>query len=316
MAGSNEVNVSESKRVVPLHTWILISKFKLAYNILRRADGTFNRDLNEFLDQKVPSNSIPSRRGLLTSPSAPPRSSPSSSSSTGAASSIHPPTAPSTTRFCRRLVGSCKAAVVSVDYRRSPEHRYPSAYDDGWAALKWVGSRPWLKSGNTNNSKVHIYLAGDSSGGNIAHHVAVRAAMENVEVLGNILLHPLFGGEERTESERRLDGKFFVRIQDRDWYWRAYLPEGEDRDHPACNVFGPRSLSLECLKFPKSLVVVAGLDILQDWQIGYVEGLRKYGQEVKLLFLEKATIGFYFMPNNDHFHTLMDEVKSFIEPDC
>nr|URQ29603.1 ga insensitive dwarf, ga receptor [Sinningia speciosa] len=340
MAGSNEVNVNESKKVVPLNTWILISNFKLAYNMLRRPDGTFNRDLNEFLDRKVPCNANPVdgvysfddvdratsllKRVYLTARDNETQwgivglEKPLSTTEivpvilffhggsfvhSSANSAIYD-------TFCRRLVNTCKAAVVSVDYRRSPEHRYPCAYDDGWTALKWVQAQSWLRSGK--DSKVHVYLAGDSSGGNIAHHVAVRAAGEDVEVLGNILLHPLFGGEERTESEKRLDGKFFVRIQDRDWYWRAYLPEGEDRDHPACNVFGPRSISLEGLNFPKSLVVVAGLDLLQDWQLAYVEGLKKSGKEVNLLHLEKATIGFYFLPNNDHFHCLMDEMKSFI----
>ncbi|KAK4441719.1 Gibberellin receptor GID1B [Sesamum alatum] len=344
MAGSNEVNVNESKRVVPLNTWILISNFKLAYNMLRRPDGTFNRELNEFLDRKVTANANPvdgvysfdvvdratsllnrvylaanenenePQRGIVEveKPLSTTEIVPviiffhgGSFVHSSANSAIYD-------TLCRRLVNTCKAAVVSVNYRRSPEHRYPCAYDDGWTALNWVNSRPWLQSGK--DKKVHIYLAGDSSGGNIAHHVAVRAAEEGVEVLGNILLHPLFGGQERTESEKKLDGKYFVRIQDRDWYWRAYLPEGEDRDHPACNVFGPRSRSLEGLKFPKSLVVVAGLDLLQDWQLGYVEGLKKSGQEVKLLYLEKATIGFYFLPNNDHFQSLMDEMTSFIHP--
>ncbi|KAL0458028.1 UNVERIFIED_CONTAM: Gibberellin receptor GID1B [Sesamum latifolium] len=311
MAGSNEVNVNESKRVVPLNTWILISNFKLAYNMLRRPDGTFNRELNEFLDRKVTANANPVD-GKVEKPLSTTEIVPviiffhgGSFVHSSANSAIYD-------TLCRRLVNTCKAAVVSVNYRRSPEHRFPCAYDDGWTALNWVNSRSWLQSGK--DQKVHIYLAGDSSGGNIAHHVAVRAAEEGVEVLGNILLHPLFGGEERTESEKKLDGKYFVRIQDRDWYWRAYLPEGEDRDHPACNVFGPRSRSLEGLKFPKSLVVVAGLDLLQDWQLRYVEGLKKSGQEVKLLYLEKATIGFYFLPNNDHFQSLMDEMKSFIHP--
>ncbi|GAB4829748.1 Gibberellin receptor gid1b [Ancistrocladus abbreviatus] len=116
--------------------------------------------------------------------------------------------------FCRRLVSICKAVVVSVNYGRSPEDRYPCAYDDGWSALKWVTTRPWLQSGK--DSKVHVYLAGDSSGGNVAHHVAVRAAESGVEVIGNILLHPMFGRQRRTESEMRLDGKYFVTIQDRD----------------------------------------------------------------------------------------------------
>ncbi|KAL3849814.1 hypothetical protein ACJIZ3_011696 [Penstemon smallii] len=341
MAGSNEVNVNESKRVVPLNTYILISNFKLAYNMLRRSDGTFDRNLNEYLDRKVPANANPvdgvysfdvvdratslvnrvylpsheneAQWGIieLEKPLSTTEVVPvivffhgGSFVHSSANSAIYD-------IFCRRLVKTCKVVVVSVNYRRSPEHRYPCAYDDGWGALKWVHSRSWLKSGK--DSKVHVYLAGDSSGGNIAHHVGVKAAEDGVEVLGSILLHPLFGGEERTESEKRLDGKYFVRIQDRDWYWRAYLPEGEDRDHPACNVFGPRSKSIEGLvNFPKSLVVVAGLDLLQDWQLGYVEGLKKSGLEVKLLYLEKATIGFYFLPNNEHFECLMDEMKSFI----
>lgn len=310
--------------------------------MLRRSDGTFDRALNEYLDRKVPANAVPedgvysfdvldksanllNRIYLTAADDAPPSwgipalDKPLSETEivpviiffhggsfvhSSANSAIYH-------TFCRRLVKTCNVAVVSVNYRRSPEHRYPCAYDDGWAALKWVHSQSWLRSGK--DGKVHVYLCGDSSGGNIAHHVAVRAAEEEgVEVLGNILLHPLFGGNDRTESELRLDGKYFVRIEDRDWYWRAYLPEGEDRDHPACNVFGPRSQSIEGLRFPKSLVVVAGLDLLQDWQLGYVDGVVKAGHEVKLLFLEKATIGFYFLPNNDHFHSLMDEIKRFL----
>ncbi|GAB4847145.1 Gibberellin receptor gid1b [Ancistrocladus abbreviatus] len=131
------------------------------------------------------------------------------------ASLIPLPTVPSKIHFVDGL-----AVVVSVNYRRSPEHRYPCAYDDGWSALKWVTTRPWLQSGK--DSKVHVYLAGGGSGGSIAHHVAVRAVESGVEVIGNILLHPMFGGQRRTESEMRLDGKYLVTIQDRDWYWRAY----------------------------------------------------------------------------------------------
>ncbi|KAJ8748381.1 hypothetical protein K2173_003018 [Erythroxylum novogranatense] len=344
MAGANEVDLNESKTVVPLNTWVLISNFKLAYNLLRRPDGTFNRDLAEFLERKVPANTIPvdgvfsfdhvdRSTGLLNRVFLP---APESEAQWGIVDLENPL---STTEivpviiffhggsfahssansaiydtFCRRLVSICNAVVVSVNYRRSPEYRYPYAYDDGWAALKWVKSRTWLQSGK--DSKVKVYLAGDSSGGNIAHHVAVRAAEAEVEVSGNILLHPMFGGEKRTESERTLDGKYFVSIRDRDWYWRAFLPEGEDRDHPACNIFGPRSKSLERLRFPKSLLVVAGLDLMQDWQLAYAQGLEKAGHEVKLLFLKQATIGFYFLPNNDHFYCLMDEIKSFVNPNC
>ncbi|GAA0163234.1 deacetylase [Lithospermum erythrorhizon] len=344
MACSNEVNANQCKRVVPLNTWILISNFKLSYNMLRRPDGTFNRELAEFLDRKVAANIIPvdgvysfdvivkgthilnrvyrpapadeSRWGMveLEKPLSPTEIVPvivyyhgGSFAHSSADSAIYD-------TFCHRIVKICKAVVVSVDYRRAPEHRYPCAYDDGFAALKWVHSRSWLRSGK--DSKVYVYLAGDSSGGNIAHHVTVKAVESGVEVLGNVLLHPMFGGEQRMESEKKLDGKYFVTVQDRDWYWRAYLPDGEDRDHPACNIFGPRSRSLEGLKFPKSLVVVAGLDLVQDWQLAYAQGLRKSGHEVTVLYLKEATIGFYFLPNNDHFRCLMEQITTFIHSNC
>ncbi|CAI0383676.1 unnamed protein product [Linum tenue] len=319
--------------VVPLNTWVLISNFKLAYNLLRRPDGTFNRHLAEFLDRKVPANANPidgvfsfdvivdRATNLLcriyrpSDTDEPPNVVPvivffhgGSFAHSSANSAIYD-------TLCRRLVGLCRAVVVSVNYRRAPEHRYPCAYDDGWTVLNWVKSRAWLES---TDSKVHIFLAGDSSGGNIAHHVALKAAESEsgIEVLGNILLNPMFGGELRTESEKRLDGKYFVSVQDRDWYWRAFLPDGADRDHPACNPFGPKAASLEGVKFPKSLVVVAGLDLVQDWQMAYVEGLKKAGKQVKDLYLEKATIGFYLLPNNAHFHIVMDEIKKFVSSNC
>ena len=329
--------------VVPLNTWVLISNFKLAYNLLRRPDGTFNRHLAEFLDRKVPANANPvngvfsfdviiDRQTNLLSRVYRPADAGTSPSITDLQNPVDGEIVPVIVFFhggsfahssansaiydtlCRRLVGLCGAVVVSVNYRRAPENRYPCAYDDGWAVLKWVNSSSWLRS--KKDSKVRIFLAGDSSGGNIVHNVAVRAVESRIDVLGNILLNPMFGGTERTESEKRLDGKYFVTVRDRDWYWRAFLPEGEDREHPACSPFGPRSKSLEGLSFPKSLVVVAGLDLIQDWQLKYAEGLKKAGQEVKLLYLEQATIGFYLLPNNNHFHTVMDEIAAFVNAEC
>jgi gibberellin receptor GID1 len=205
------------QRVVPLNTWVLISNFKLAYNLLRRPDGSFNRDLAEFLDRKVPANTIPvngvfsfdhveKATGLLNRVYLPSSSSPENESWWGL-SELEKPL--STTEvipviifyhggsfahssansaiydtLCRRLVTICKAAVVSVNYRRAPENRYPCAYDDGWSALKWIKSRLWLQSGP--DSKVHVFLVGDSSGGNIAHHVAVRAAESGLEVMSKL----------------------------------------------------------------------------------------------------------------------------------
>ncbi|GFZ19484.1 alpha/beta-Hydrolases superfamily protein [Actinidia rufa] len=295
--------------------------------MLRRPDGTFNRDLAEFLDRKVSANTVPvdgvfsfdvvdRSTSLLNRIYRPPPPSPETAvdpqfgiidlqnplstteivpviiffhggsfAHSSANSAIYD-------TFCRRLVSICKAVVVSVNYRRSPENCYPSAYDDGWAALKMapVGTSPTMLLTEQLNRALKCW--------GIFFYIRCLVA--------------------KTGPNRRRNWteKYFVTIQDRDWYWRAYLPKGEDRDHPACNPFGPRGISLKGLTFPKSLVVVAGLDLVQDWQLAYVEGLKNAGQEVKLLFLKQATIGFYFLPNNDHFYSLMEEINSFVNPNC
>ncbi|XP_043710569.1 gibberellin receptor GID1C-like [Telopea speciosissima] len=193
--------ISLLNTVVPLNTWILISNFKIAYNLLRRPDGTFNRHLAEF-HRKVPANTTPvdgvfsfdvvidKATSLVTRVYRP---APTDAAQPGIMEFEKPlstDVVPVIIFFhggsfahssansaiydtlCMRLVGICDAVVVSVNYRRAPENRYPCASDDGWAALKWVSSRPWLRNGK--DSKVHVYLCGDSSGGNMVHNVAMR----------------------------------------------------------------------------------------------------------------------------------------------
>ncbi|KAJ3676526.1 hypothetical protein LUZ60_003938 [Juncus effusus] len=350
MAGSNEVNANECKMAVPLNTWVLISNFKVAYNMLRRPDGTFDRNLAEFLDRRVSANASPingvcsfdlliERSTSLLVRIYKPASNDPQPATSSLLEALSRPASPDPfpviiffhggsfahssantaiyDSLCRRFVTLCGAVVISVNYRRAPEHRYPCAYDDGWTAVKWALTQPWLYSGGSNDPpRVRIFLSGDSSGGNIAHHVAFRAAESGIHICGNILLNAMFGGTRRTDSERRLDGKYFVTLQDRDWYWKAYLPEGSDRDHPACNPFGPNGSRIDGLPFTKSLVIVSGLDLTSDRQLAYADWLKEAGHEVKLVHREQATIGFYLLPNTDHFHEVMDEIKGFVSSNC
>ncbi|CAN6333106.1 unnamed protein product [Urochloa humidicola] len=347
MARSDEVNRNVCKTAVPKQTFLLISQFKLKYHMLRRADGTFDRHLAEYHDRCVPPDAR-AQDGVssfdhVIDPSVGLEvriyRAAAANADAGAAAVTLPildflTGAPSPDPFpvilffhggsfvhsssgtaiydklCRGLVRLSKGVVLSVNYRRAPEHRYPCAYDDGWTALKWAVSQPFLRSGE--GAQPRVFLSGDSSGGNIAHHVAVRAADAGIKIYGNILLNAMFGGTERTESERRLDGKYFVTLQDRDWYWKAYLPEGADRDHPACNPFGPNGRRLAGIPFTKSLIIVSGLDLTCDRQLAYAEGLREDGHHVKLVYREKATIGFYLLPNTDHYHEVMEEISDFL----
>ncbi|CAL0304881.1 unnamed protein product [Lupinus luteus] len=160
------------------------------------------------------------------------------------------------------------------------------------------------------------FLAGDSAGGNLAHHVAVRGSgfkFQRVKLRGVIALQPFFGGEERTESEIRIGNSApCLTVEDADWYWKAFLPNGSNRDHPAVNVFGPESAEISSSELSDSIIVVGGLDPIQDWQKRYCEGLRKAGKEVRLLEYPNAFHAFYIFPELPEYSLMMNEIKDFM----
>ena len=137
-------------------------------------------------------------------------------------------------------------------------------------ALEWLRSEEASKHLPPNVNLSRVFLSGDSAGGNIAHHVALRAAgkdLSPISLKGAVLIQPFFGGEERTPAELRLKNVPIVSVKSLDWYWKAFLPPGANRDHPACNIFGPNSQDLSHILFPPVLVIIGGLDILQDWEV-------------------------------------------------
>ncbi|CAM0870665.1 unnamed protein product [Alopecurus aequalis] len=112
--------------------------------------------------------------------------------------------------YARSLATRIGAIVVSVEYRLAPEHPVPTAYDDAWAALRWVASLsdPWLSA---YADPGRTFLAGDSAGGNIAYNTAVRASrgtsLLDLDIEGLIIVHPYFWGADRlSSSEKVWDG--------------------------------------------------------------------------------------------------------------
>ena len=139
---------------------------------------------------------------------------------------------------------------MSVNYRLAPEHRFPCAYNDGVAALRYLDANPLPAGAVTVPVDLSsCFLAGDSAGGNIAHHVAPRWSAPtpptstsppvSLRVAGVILVQPFFGGEERTGAEVALDKACrSLSMAAADYYWREFLPEGATRDHAAAHVCG------------------------------------------------------------------------------
>ncbi|KAL2613238.1 hypothetical protein R1flu_024930 [Riccia fluitans] len=189
----------------------------------------------------------------------------------------------------RLLVKDCNAVLVSVNYRLAPEFRYPAAYDDCFQALQWIRSE--LKNEGSELSSIaepsQCFLAGDSAGANITHFMMVRAAQNDlrpVNIKGGVLIYPFFGGAERSPFEKISPNALILNLKVTDWFWAAFLPVGSDRDHPACNVFGPNAEDISGLSLPPVLVTIGSADILQDWQVGYVEKMKQMGKEVKVKY--------------------------------
>lgn len=215
--------------------------------------------------------------------------------------------------FCQRLARELPAVVVSVNYRLAPEHRYPCQYEDGFDVLKFIDSSSSLFEGANLRQ---CFLAGDSAGANIAHHVAISASgheFRELKVVGMVAIQPFFGGEERTESETRLVRVPLVNVERTDWMWKAFLPEGSDRDHPVANVFGPKSVDISGVDFPATIVFVGGFDPLQDWQKRYYEGLKKCGKEAELVVYPNAIHTFYAYPELHDSSAFINRLRDFVQ---
>ncbi|CAL5184994.1 unnamed protein product [Lathyrus oleraceus] len=214
---------------------------------------------------------------------------------------------------CRLFCRSFSAIIVSVNYRLSPEHRFPSQYNDGLEILKFLDQNNNVLGKSADISK--CFLSGDSAGGNLAHHVAVRIPLEkfqNLKVIGLVSIQPFFGGEERTESETQFKRAPGVSMDKTDWYWKMFLPDGLTRDHEVVNVSGPNAMDISNVDYPDTLLCVGGLDPLLDWQKRYYKWLIKSGKEVELIEFTNMIHAFYYfsdLPETSHF---ISKVKDFI----
>ncbi|CAD6257562.1 unnamed protein product [Miscanthus lutarioriparius] len=342
-------------RVAPPMSWrTRLSVLAAGYvtDATSRADGTVNRRLLGVLDKGVaasaaPRNGVASRdvtidpavplRARLFYPCAAPTAADAEAEAErpaavpvvvffhGGGFAYLSAASPAYDAACRRIARHAGAAVLSVDYRRSPEHRFPAAYDDGFAALRFLddGGPDVPGPGAPPIDAARCFLAGDSAGGNIAHHVARRYALDpsafsNLRLAGLIAIQPFFGGEERTPAELRLVGAPIVSVPRTDWMWRAFLPHGADRDHEASSPEGATAgidaaaAAAAAGFFPPATVVIGGYDPLQDWQRRYCDALRGKGKEVRVLEYPDAIHAFYVFPEFPESRDLMLRIKEIV----
>jgi len=168
----------------------------------------------------------------------------------------------------RKLAERTSCAVVLVEYRLAPEHRYPAAVDDSYAALEWVGQNVKYIAGR----EVPLIVAGDSAGGNLAAVMAVRARARNGPPIAlQVLIYPV------TDSDGMI------------WFWDHYIPDSSRRSEPDASPLHTDNLS----GLPPTVILTAEHDVLRDEGEAYAARLQEADVKVNLKRYPGQMHGFF-----------------------
>jgi acetyl esterase/lipase len=162
-------------------------------------------------------------------------------------------------RLVRDLAVGADAAIVFVEYNRSPEAPYPVALEQAYAVARWVheqGDAVGLDS-------ARLAVAGDSSGGNMAAALAILAKQRgDVRFLHQSLYYPATDAGQDTDSYREFAHGPHLTAASMAWFWDAYVPDLAIRGETTVS---PLQASLEELTgLPETFIIVDECDVLRD----------------------------------------------------
>jgi acetyl esterase len=175
-------------------------------------------------------------------------------------------------RLIREIADGAQAAVVFVNFTRSPEARYPVALEECYAATKWLAENGAL----VNIDRRRIAVMGDSAGANLATVVA-RLAKErgSPKIASQILFYPTTDANFETNSYRQFGEGYFLTRSAMKWFWNHYAPDIAVRNEPNAS---PLRASLEQLKgLPPAVIITAEFDVLRDEGEAYARKLGEAG---------------------------------------
>lgn len=188
--------------------------------------------------------------------------------------------------LCRRLALHADAHVVSLDYRLAPEHRFPTAVDDSWAALRWLheqGQHHGLDTGR-------LAVGGDSAGATLAAVAAIQARDAGLPLRAQMLITPGTTAHADTASHRLFANGFLLDATTIEWFFDQYIDRSQRSDWR----FSP--LNADDLEgVAPALVLLAECDPLVDEGIAYADRLRASGVPVQMDLVRGVTHDFIKM---------------------
>ena len=128
--------------------------------------------------------------------------------------------------LCRQLSHLAGCAVVSLDYRLAPEHKFPTAANDAWDALQWLAAH----AAGLGLDAHHLAVGGDSAGGTLAAMSAIMAQDAGIKLALQLLFYPGCAAHQDMASHRRFAQGFVLEAADINWFFNHYLRSPADRE--------------------------------------------------------------------------------------
>ena len=175
--------------------------------------------------------------------------------------------------LCRQIARRSGAAVLALDYRLAPEHRFPTAVDDAWAALRWLHDNAAALGLDASR----LAVGGDSAGGTLAAVCAILARDAGLPLRHQLLITPGTTAHADTPSHRQFARGYLLDAESIAWFFDQYIDRAQRTDWR----FAPLEAGdLEGLA--PACVVLAECDPLVDEGVAYADRLRAAGVPVTL----------------------------------
>ncbi|MGD0865032.1 MAG: alpha/beta hydrolase [Rhizomicrobium sp.] len=177
--------------------------------------------------------------------------------------------------LCRMFANEAGVTVISVEYRLAPEHKFPAAIEDAYAAVTWIEAN----ASDIGIDPNRLAVGGDSAGGGLAASVAQIALKNGGPTIDyQMLLFPVARIGSDTNSMRERAKGYFLERAALDWFFAHYLGEDADRSDPRMSPLAATDVA----GLPPAYIMVAGFDPLHDEGVEYAEKLKAAGVSVSV----------------------------------
>lgn len=187
----------------------------------------------------------------------------------------------------RHLCVGAGCVVVSVEYRLAPQHKFPAAAEDSYAAVKWIARN----AAAHNVDAGRIAVGGTSAGGNLAAVVALMARdRHEPQLVCQVLIYPVTNRDFTTKSYQEYGkGEYGLSLTGMESAWSQYLGGPADAKNPYAAPLQAASLQ----GLPRALVQVGEYDPLRDECDAYTDRLKQAGVPVKSTRYPGLTHGYF-----------------------